>query len=52
LFFKTIKQNLKIKTFISTSENALHIHQRPRGSLALQPVTPELAGSSVVGPAK
>jgi hypothetical protein len=25
LFFKTLKQNLKIKTFIGTSENALHI---------------------------
>jgi hypothetical protein len=25
LFFKAIKQNLKIKTFIGTSENALHI---------------------------
>ena len=25
LFFKAIKQNLKIKTFVETSENALHI---------------------------
>lgn len=25
LFFKAIKQNLKIKTFVGTSENALHI---------------------------
>ena len=25
LFFKTIKQNLKIKTFVGTSENALYI---------------------------
>lgn len=25
LFFKTIKQNLRIKTFVGTSENALHI---------------------------
>jgi len=25
LFFKTLKQNLKIKTFVGTSENALHI---------------------------
>ena len=48
---KAIKQNLKVKTFVSISENALHIHQRPRGSLALRPVTPEVAGSSPVGPA-
>ena len=25
LFFKAIKQNLKVKTFVGTSENALHI---------------------------
>ena len=26
LFFKAIKQNLKVKTFVGTSENALRIH--------------------------
>ena len=25
LFFKAFKQNLKVKTFVGTSENALHI---------------------------
>jgi hypothetical protein len=25
LFFKAVKQNLRIKTFVGTSENALHI---------------------------
>jgi IS4 transposase len=30
LFFKALKQNLTVKTFVGTSENAIRIHSCPR----------------------